>query len=119
MAGKGDNKVSWTADIPQSSRYDIYYYVSQAGSQGMRGQASPQGMRGRGENREKITDDFHFFIHNDDGVDEVKLDVSNPQEGWNQLGTYYISKGPATVELSDLSRGRIVFADAVKWVQQK
>ena len=109
-AGKGDNKVSWTADIPESGKYDVFSYVSQAG---------PQFMRGRREGSIKFTDDFHFFVHNDDGVDEVELDVSNPQEGWNLLGTYFFSKGPAVVELSDLSKGRVVYADALKWVQQK
>jgi len=116
-AGRGDNKVSWTADIPLSGRYDVYFYVSRSGPQGS--QFGGRGGGGRRGENEKLTDDFHFLIHNDDGVDEVRLDISNPQEGWNLLGTYFFSKGPAMVELSDLSRGRIVYADAVRWVQQK
>ena len=51
------------------------------------------------------------------GVDEVDLDAASADEGWNVLGTFYFSKGKALIELSDESKGRLVFADAVKLTQ--
>jgi hypothetical protein len=63
--------------------------------------------------------EFHFIVHHDDGEAEVIQDMQDVQEGWAQLGTYHLSAGPARVELTDKTKGRVVFADAVKWVKQQ
>ena len=110
-SGEGSNSVVWNAELPSSGRYAVYYYVSKGDSPMMR-------PPGRGGERENPLEDFNFVIHHDDGVDEVELDVTSATEGWNELGTYYFSKGPAKVELSDRSKGRYVYADAVKWTAQ-
>jgi len=110
-AGEGLNKVAWNAEIPAAGKYDVYYHVAKIRIPFFR-----PGGRGRGQETMR---DFHFTVHHDDGVDEVELDVSGADEGWVLLGTYYFSEGPATVELSDESRGRMVYADAVKWVRSE
>jgi len=111
-AGKGQNKVSWEAQIPESGSYDVYAYYPGFGRM----------FRGRGRegdlNNQSPVKDFHFFVHHDDGVEEITVDLSNADEGWVFLGSFYFSKGEATVELTDKSQGRIVYADAVKWVRR-
>ena len=112
-SGDGNKKVAWNAEIKAGGNYDIYYYASNIRSPWFRG-------RGRGgqRRRDQSVEQFHFLIHHDDGVSEEILDAAKAEAGWNFLGTYYMSAGQAKVELTDESKGRIVFADAVKWVKQ-
>ena len=113
-SGAGDQKVQWKAEIPESGRYDIYCYTPELRQFG--------GMMrmGRGDHnrRDANIDDLNFLIYHDDGVDETSIDVQGAQEEWSYLGTYYLSQGTAKVELTDKSKGRVVFADAVKWVKR-
>jgi len=110
-AGEGENKAEWKADIPQNSKYNVYYHVSKFRS------SNRFLRRRRGGKEEAFIKDFNFKIHHDNGIDEVKLDNENAESGWNLLGTFYFSEGSAKVELSDLSEGRMVYADAVKWTE--
>ena len=59
---------------------------------------------------------LHFLIYHDDGVEETELDLNAADDGWNYLGSYYISRGEAKLEETNRSEGRVVIADAVKWV---
>ena len=103
-AGDGDRKVAWNAEITESGYYDVYCYSAL--------------MRLPRRRREGQQDEeYHFFVYHDDGVDEAILDRKNADPGWNFLGTYYLSPDSAKVELTNESQGRIVFADAVKWVK--
>jgi hypothetical protein len=104
-SGKGDLKATFTASIDKSGHYDVYYYVSKI--------ASPWGRR---RHEEADYGKYHFLIYNDDGVEETELDLNSAEEGWSYLGSYYISAGNAKVELTNQSEGRVVIADAVKWV---
>jgi hypothetical protein len=46
------------------------------------------------------------------------IDNKNVENGWNHLGTYYFTSDTALVELSNKSKLKMVFADAVKLVEQ-
>ncbi len=115
-SGSGENKVSWTAEIPKNGTYDVLYYVSPVmGRRGMgRGRGGQSG-GGGDRQRESLISDFHFVIHHDDGSREVTMEIDKFEPGWNMMGSFYFSKGDARVELTDESGGRIVYADAVKW----
>lgn len=103
-AGDGEQKVQWQAEIPESARYKVFCF----------GEDIPRpGPRRGGE----FFSDFHFAVHHDDGVDEIQFDAGDGV-GWNSLGTFYFSAGPAKIVLSDKTKGRFIFADAVKWVQE-
>lgn len=120
--GKGLNKAVWTADIPVSGKYNVYFYVSRLRMPNFRrgggpggggpGGGGPGGERS-GEN-ENIKD-FHFTVYHDDGADPIDMDMGGAEEGWAQLGTFYFSEGQAKVELTDETNGRIVYADAIRW----
>jgi ABC-type transport system involved in multi-copper enzyme maturation permease subunit len=108
-AGDGNKKVAWKAKLDESGSYDVYYYTSNI--------RPPWGRRRDEGRRDEFLEQFHFRIHHDDGIDDAALDVSNAEGGWAFLGTYYLSTDTARVELTDKSKGRIVVADAVKWVK--
>jgi hypothetical protein len=119
----GDNIVVWTAEITDGGYYEIYYYVPELRMRGRGGRTPGQG-GGQGpgqrqlQGQQEINDEYHFTIYHDDGEDEVILEMNNVEFGWNHLGSFYLSPDSAKVELSNESPGRVVIADAVKWVRQ-
>lgn len=112
-SGEGNKKVAWKTELKESGTYDVYYYTSKINAPWFRRRGE-----GRGGRRDEFVGQFHFKIYHDDGADDAVLDVANAEAGWNFLGSYYLSADTAKVELSDLSKGRLVFADAVKWVKR-
>ncbi|MCD4770499.1 MAG: hypothetical protein K8R35_10080 [Bacteroidales bacterium] len=117
-AGTGDRHISWSAKIDEPGYYDIYTYITVRG----RGRSGGQG-QGGGQSmnsfRESNTmQDLHFLVSHDDGNEEVTVDAANAEHGWNHLGSYYLSPDSAAVTLSNLSDGRTVRGDAIKWVKQ-
>lgn len=106
-AGSGDKKVTWETELAEAGQYEVYVYGEQLPFRG----------RGRGGRGGDFIKSFHYIIHHDDGAEDVEW---NPESaaGWNYLGTYYFSSGTAKVHMTDKSDGRIVVADAVKWIKK-
>ncbi|MCG8309543.1 MAG: hypothetical protein MI975_19260 [Cytophagales bacterium] len=119
--GDGGRKAIWNANIRETGMHEIYYYV---GRMPVRGRGRPGGGAGRGRpggadgnNRQQNQGSYLFTIHHDDGIDDVEIDLANAEEGWNLMGNFYLSSGPAKVVLSNKTEGNLVIADAVKWVK--
>lgn len=122
--GTGDKKAIWNAEIKETGMHEIHYYIGKLPVRGrgrtggggrQRGQGGGQG--GANQQQEKNYGSYHFTVFHDDGEDEVIIDVDKAEEGWNFLGTYYLSTGPAKVVLTNETDGKLVAADAVKWVR--
>ncbi len=109
-AGEGDKKVSWTAMMKEAGQYDLFTYVYP-----MRRMGPPRREEGQGQN---VQEQYHYFVHHADGVEEAVLEIKNAENGWNFLGTYYLASDSVQVELTNQSPGRVVIADAVKWVRK-
>ncbi len=105
--GDGQKYVSWSADIPAEGIYDIYIYMFD----------QENFTRGRRERRTKMFQDFNFSVHHTGGIEEVRFTAESAPEGWNFLGSWYLSFGLAKITLSDETDGRVVIADAIKWVK--
>lgn len=112
-SGDGNNKVAWKTGLKESGTYDVYYYSSKIRAPWFRRRGE-----GRDSRKDEFVEQFHFKIYHDDGADDAVLDVANAEGGWNFLGSYYLSADTAKVELTNLSKGKLVFADAVKWVKR-
>lgn len=104
-AGNGENKVSWKADLPEPGKYELSYHVVDIPSTNLFN-------LGRKKPRVK---DFHFTVYDDEGANELNVDLDGAEPGWYSLGTFYFSPGEARLELSDQSKGELVYADAVRW----
>ena len=96
--------MTWQAELPKTGRYEIFTYAEKMPFRGRR----------RGTD---IVKAFHYRIYHDDGIEEVEWNPATA-DGWNYLGTFYFSAGTAKIELTNKSQGRIVVADAVKWVKK-
>lgn len=107
-AGDGTKRASWTGTIEKSGVHGVWAWI---------GAVESPFARGRRANR-IAAGTYNYIVHHDDGVEEVSLDAQNAEEGWNFLGSWYLSAGEARVELTDETDGGRVFADAVKWVRQ-
>ncbi len=105
--GDGKRKAAWTAELAESGNYDIYFHVGKV--------RSP--FRGR-RDRDSDLGSNTLFIHHDDGIEETVLDLNTAEDGWNFIGSFYISKGTAKVEINNKSKARYVVADAIKWVKR-
>ena len=107
-SGNGDRKAIWKAPIERSGYYDLYYYFNNNVNMPFK--------RIRRKNQEKGT--YQFFVHHDEGVEEILFDPDNSEPGWNFLGSFYLSPDTAVVELTNKSEKRIIFADAIKWIKR-
>jgi hypothetical protein len=109
-SGKGDKTATWTAQIPASGQYDVFFYVARI----------PTFFRERreGQRGQNMVGTLHVIVHHDDGDEKVTLDADKTETGWYLLCTHYFSTGPAKVTITDESNGRVVYADAVKWVKR-
>ncbi len=108
-ASDGRSTVSWRTEIDRSGEYEIYFYCGLLNE-------SRGGRHHRGRYRQGS--EMNLQVYHDDGVEPVKLDLAQLEEGWNHIGTYRLPAGSAYVELTDKADGRTVIADAVKWVEK-
>lgn len=123
--GSGDRKAIWNASVKETGMHEIYYYIGKMPTRGRGGRqgGGPGGGRqgggapGGGNNEQQNQGSYHLTVFHDDGEDEVIIDVTTAEEGWNLIGSFYLSQGPTKVVLSNETEGRMVIADAVKWVK--
>lgn len=108
-SGNGEHVATWTANTLGAGNYDVYAYVYISRGRG----------RGfRGFNRGGGRNEYHYNIYTDnDGVQEVALDLDNAEDGWNYLGTYHFSSDDAVIEMTNESGSPIVVADAIRLVK--
>ena len=106
-SGDGEKIATWTPAFEDEGFYDIYVY--------MKGKNQNEYVGRDGDNKQF---DYHFIIRNDDGTDNIKFNITNAEQGWNYLGSYYFNKKGGSVSLTDECDLRTVYADAVKWVKQ-
>jgi ABC-type transport system involved in multi-copper enzyme maturation permease subunit len=102
-SGDGSRYAMWTPNLPQGAYYDVYCHTAKVNVYW-------------GRNKRKSN--YNYRVYHDDGVDDITLSDEELESGWNYLGTYYISPENAKVELTNKSVGRMIFADAIKWVKK-
>jgi len=107
--GDGRSMVSWRTELARAGEYDIYFYC---GPLNQLREESRRGARWRNDNS------LDLKVYHDGGMDSIKFDTQTAEEGWNLLGTFRLGAGAAHIELTDLAEGRVVIADAVKWVER-
>ncbi len=104
-SGSGENKALWRTPIDEKGFYDLYCYIG-----------DETGVLYRDRNQQNAR--YRFNVFQDEGIEEAIIELQNSKKGWNFLGTYFLSSDTAKVEMSNESEGRMVVADAIKWVKQ-
>ncbi|HJZ40863.1 MAG TPA: hypothetical protein VJ203_10890 [Bacteroidales bacterium] len=100
--GTGERIAGWKAVLHEKATYDVYFYFNKVNLGWRRTNKSP---------------DYNFIVYHDGGADRINRSSEDADEGWNYLGSFYISSDTAAVELTNKTIGDMVFADAVKWVR--
>jgi hypothetical protein len=112
-SGTGDQSVTWNIPVKEAGHYDVFTFISpNVGRRGgfmMGGPGGGQSQEDKGE--------YHYFITHEDGVTEQTLQAESAENGWNNLGSFYLSPGRAKIVLTNKSTRRIVMADAIKVVK--
>ena len=101
-SGRDDRIATWTAPIQTEAYYDVYCHLEKINLS---------------RRRQTKKSDYNFRVYHESGVENVHLTDGDIENGWNYLGTYFITPSTAKVELSNKSVGSMIFADAVKWVE--
>jgi ABC-type transport system involved in multi-copper enzyme maturation permease subunit len=102
-SGQDDRIATWNANIETDGYYDVYCHIEKIHVN-------------RRHNQSKKAD-YNFAVHHQDGVEKINLTDGDLENGWNYLGTYFITPSTGKVELSNKSVGSMIFADAIKWVK--
>lgn len=102
-AGDGSKEAKWHIPITDPGRYQVFYHIYKDESFNW-----DRNMKGN----------YQFVIPHQNGTDRPTIELSrNSQEGWIPLGDYVFSADTITIRLSNESRLRAIFADAVKLVK--
>lgn len=102
-AGDGSKEAKWKIPVSEPGRYDVYYHVYKDDSFGWN--RNQQGS-------------YQFTIPHQNGIDRPTIELNqNSPEGWTSLGDYVFAADTITITLSNESRLRAIFADAVKLVR--
>ena len=101
--GTGDRKATWNVPIKLPGYYKVMAYIPKFRF---------------GFNRdERIEEEYHFTIFHDDGEDHQVVNMKDSDGGWMEIGSYHLSPDSVKIELTNLSKARTIFADAIKIVK--
>ena len=103
-AGHGERTAIWKAPLDHDGQYDVYCHIEKINIQ---------------RRRATKKSNYNFKVYHEDGIEEITMSDEELENGWNYLGTFFISSSTAKVELTNKSIGKMVFADAIKWVENE
>lgn len=101
-SGDGDRTARWQANIKESAYFDIYCHIEKINYF---------------SRRSRQRNSFNFKIHHQDGIEDITLLDKDVENGWNYMGTFFITPETSIVEITNKSRGNLTTADAIKWVR--
>ena len=103
-AGHGERTAIWKAPLNHLGQYDVYCHIEKINIH---------------RRRSTKNSNYNFKVYHEDGMEEITMSDEELENGWNYLGTFFISPSTAKVELTNKSIGKMIFADAIKWVEYK
>jgi len=102
-SGEGDKKAEWKIPLKKAGYYKVYVYIYKDDHR---------------RRRDSDKGGYHYTVYSDNGEENIIMEMSSAEAGWNSLGSYHFSSDSAVVELTNQSESRMVIADAVKLEKQ-
>lgn len=103
-SGNGSQSATWKVPVPAEGHYELYYYAHK----------NDNTRRGR----DSGDTEYHFKIDYGEDTEDAYLNLRRADNGWEQLGVYFLSTDTLRVTLTNECRARSVTADAVKIVKR-
>ena len=104
--GEGELLATFAATLPAKGRWRLDYHVPELG------RLSPF-MFAFGPSDSLGNYDIRVVANGEATV--VEFDADEATQGWNKLGEFELEAGQVLVEVSDLTTGQVVVADAIRW----
>jgi ABC-type transport system involved in multi-copper enzyme maturation permease subunit len=102
--GDGNKFAVFSAAIDRAGPWDLEIHFPES--------------RGRAFNLVRAVESWKLVVEDESGTHDVEFNAKNGETGWNNLGTFELADGEVRVKLSNESEGRLVIADAIRWVPQ-
>lgn len=113
-AGSGSQTATWKVPLIERGRYDVYYYAFTEGEQNRGQRGGNQG----GQNRRGERGEYNLRIRQGKVLNEDVTIEFWSNSGWIKMGTYLLEADTAFVDLTNEAAGRMVAADAVRFVKR-
>ena len=103
--GTGERKAIWSVPIKEGGYYRVYAYI-------------PKIRFGFNRDGNQPEENYNFNVTYDDGVDHPVVKPDARESTWVEVGTYHFSSDSAKIELTNNSKAKTVYADAIKLVKE-
>ncbi len=103
--GTGERKAIWSVPVKVGGYYKVFAYMPKIRF----------GFNRDGNQPEEI---YNFNVTHDDGVDHPAVKADPRESTWVEVGTYHFSSDTARIELTNNSKAKSIYADAVKLVKE-
>ncbi len=103
--GTGERKAVWSVPIKEGGYYKVYAYIPK--------------IRAWGRDGNQPEETYNYNVIHDDGIDHPVLKPDARESTWIEVGTYHFSSDSAKIELTNNTKARTIYADAVKLVKEK
>lgn len=106
-SGDGNQRTTFSADLPQSGSWRLAYYVSKKPTtNAVPGLAKILNTMGK----------YSLTLISGDGEKQiVEFDGAAAEDGWNDLGEFQLPAGETRLQVTNASSGKVVVADAIRW----
>lgn len=103
--GTGERKAIWSVPIKEGGYFKVYAYI-------------PKIRFGWNRDGNQPEETYSFNVIHDDGVDHPTVKPEGRESNWTEVGTYHFSGDSAKIELTNSTKARSIYADAIKLVKE-
>ena len=111
-AGEGHARALFSTVLPGAGRWRLHYHmpaVQKAVKGRLRFRGQPKGLL-------VVQGEYDMTLEFGDGeAREIAFDATAAEQGWNDLGSFELPKGPVRLVVSNRTTGDVVLADAIRW----
>ena len=109
VAGTGEGRATFAAELPVPGRWRLYYHLPGAS------ESRRRAPRAGGWNPGDDFGTYNLEIVAGDLRIPVAYDARMAATGWNDIGTFELAAGPVSVTVTDATDGQVIVADAIRW----